>query len=226
MDWIKLKTKHVLNNNFTLLELGALVKMQILTAHLERIPLDDEMRAEVTDKVREAVERRLQAQRTSLAQVLHKVCEDVAQVTHARCEASARKKKQRNNTENKPLSHVTPPLQRREEEIRGKKIIEDDTELRYYTDNIHPLTPNLISEIQSYYVDTDKDWLIQAMDEAVRNNKKTWAYIETIIKAWKLKGKVSKEKKKDGTYEERLAAAKKHEREYEEKLIREENYVK
>ena len=105
-------------------------------------------------------------------------------------------------------------------------IIEDDTVLRYYTDNIHPLTPNLISEIQSYYVDTDKDWLIQAMDEAVRNNKKTWAYIETIIKAWKLKGKVSKEKKKDGTYEERLAAAKKHEREYEEKLIREENYVK
>jgi len=92
-------------------------------------------------------------------------------------------------------------------------VVHNDEILNYYSDNIHILTPNLISEIQSYIVDTPKDWLIQAMNEAVRNNKKNWAYIETILKAWKLKGSVDKVKKKELSYTERKAAAVKYEKE-------------
>jgi hypothetical protein len=117
MDWIKIKSKHLMNNGFTLLETGAIVRLQILTAFLERIPTDSEMRAQVPDRLREAVARRLQGQRTTLGEVLHKVCEDVAEVLHKRSEATARKQKQRNVTRDTPRIDKIREDKIREEEI-------------------------------------------------------------------------------------------------------------
>lgn len=123
MQWIKIKTKHILNNGFTLLEIGALVKMQVLTAHLERIPTESELRSEVTDKVRRSVEERLHSQCTTLAHVLHKVCEDVAHATHLTRMDSARKRKQRNDKEKDVLSDGTCVTQNRVDENRVEENV-------------------------------------------------------------------------------------------------------
>jgi len=109
MDWIKIYTKHFLNTKFTLLERGAFLTLQLLTAQLERIPSREEMLEQVSDKQLKAIADRLQGQCTTLAEVLQKVCEDVARVLHRRCSDTAKHQKSRTDPKNIDLSHGTPP---------------------------------------------------------------------------------------------------------------------
>lgn len=107
MDWIKIKTGHILNTGLTLIQIGALVKMQALTAHLERIPSEKELNREVAEKARRGLAEVLQSQRTSPAEVLQKVCEDCARVMEQRHTSSARIKKWRSDQEKQAMLHVT-----------------------------------------------------------------------------------------------------------------------
>ena len=121
MDWIKVKTKHYLNTDLTLLERGAFITIQLLTAQLERIPTEKEMLKHVSKKSLSAIADRLDTRSTTLAEVLDKVCEDVAKVSHGRSQANDRKKKERTNSKKELLSHVTAPRQIREDKIREDK---------------------------------------------------------------------------------------------------------
>jgi len=122
MDWIKIKDKHLVG--WSLIEVGAIVKIQLLAARLERKPTEKEMLAEVPQATYRQVARRLQGLRTSLAEVLHKVCRDVAAVEERRCRGLARLKKWREK--GKKGGGVTRNGDvLREDKIREDKIRED-----------------------------------------------------------------------------------------------------
>lgn len=144
MDWIKVKNKHLFGTKFTLLEIGAIITIQMLTSHLERIPTDNEIREYVSDNLRRSVEDRLQGQGTTLAHVLLKVCEDVAQVEHKRSSGSARVKKWRisKQEEENVTRNVTHP-----DKIREDKIREDEI----YIGGKKELKPPTLKEVSDYF---------------------------------------------------------------------------
>lgn len=97
MEWIKIKNKHILLNKLSLKEIGVLVKMQCLAAHLERIPTEDEIKMTVPKGTLTTLQARLKLCSTSLQEVLDKVLEDVQACLKHRYEAKKRKVSSRIN---------------------------------------------------------------------------------------------------------------------------------
>lgn len=97
MEWIKIKNKHILLNKLSLKEIGVLVKMQCLAAHLERIPTEDEIKMTVPKGTLTTLQARLKLCSTSLQEVLDKVLEDVQACLKHRSEAKKRKVSSRIN---------------------------------------------------------------------------------------------------------------------------------
>ncbi|MFQ3535571.1 MAG: DnaD domain protein [Aggregatilineales bacterium] len=58
-----------------------------------------------------------------------------------------------------------------------------------YEENIGPITP-LIAEVLT---DAERtypyEWIVEAMRAAVENNRRTWRYVEAILKRWAIEGK-------------------------------------
>ncbi len=90
MDWIKIRTQHILFADLSLLEIGALVKIQGLTAQLERIPSQKEITKHVPETTLKRLADKLHTSCTTLAEVLHKVCEDVERVATKRVQGVRR----------------------------------------------------------------------------------------------------------------------------------------
>lgn len=84
MDWTKIKAKHFLYAGFTLLEHGALSRLLVLTASLERLPTQQEMLRHVPGTLCKKLASTLETHRTTLPDVLQKVLEDVEGVQHKR----------------------------------------------------------------------------------------------------------------------------------------------
>jgi len=80
MDWIKIKTKHVLNSQLTLGQIGALTKYQCLIAQLERMPTETELHRLIRKREWDSLVSALQ----SIAQTLPTYDPNVAQ-TVAKC---------------------------------------------------------------------------------------------------------------------------------------------
>jgi len=95
MDWFKVKTKHILNTELSLLEIGCLIKIEALATHLERVPNEKEIKKEIPEKTLRSIADKLQRQRTDVAEVLQKVCEDVARATQSKRNDTARVQKHR-----------------------------------------------------------------------------------------------------------------------------------
>lgn len=130
MDWIKIKTQHVLFSGLTPSEKGMLVMVQALTAHLERVPTEKEIVA-LPGLSRKAIERLSESLRTinaDLSEVLRKVIEDVSEVHQKREAEKIRKRNLRSKQQNVPrdkegTSHGHPI---REEKNREDKSREDN----------------------------------------------------------------------------------------------------
>lgn len=104
MDWIKIKTQHVLFSGLTPSEKGMLVMIQALTAHLERIPNEKEMAA-LPGLSRKAIGRLSESLRNinaDLSDVLRKVIEDVSDVHQKREAEKLRKRNLRSKKVNVP----------------------------------------------------------------------------------------------------------------------------
>ena len=123
MDWIKIKAKHLYG--WPISEVGAIVRLQLLTAHLERMPTTDEIRAVVPQATCKAVAARLQRTRTTLAQVLHKVCDDCANIEDKRRASRIRQEKWRDDNKNKDTRRITKTKHNAAEKIREEKMRED-----------------------------------------------------------------------------------------------------
>jgi DnaD/phage-associated family protein len=55
---------------------------------------------------------------------------------------------------------------------------------RVYEREIGPLTPTIADDIKQALVDHPPEWTVAAMEEAARNNKRSWKYCLAILKRW------------------------------------------
>ena len=64
-----------------------------------------------------------------------------------------------------------------------------------YEQNIHILTPLIADELKEAERIYPQNWIVDAIKEAVTQNKRKWSYISAILDSWAAEGKT------DGTYQ-------------------------
>ncbi len=75
--------------------------------------------------------------------------------------------------------------------------IEQPNIFRLYEENIGPLTPLIADSLKAAEEDYAADWIAEAIQLAVTNNKRSWAYCEAILKRWKEEGRAEKQNRRD-----------------------------
>jgi DNA replication protein len=68
---------------------------------------------------------------------------------------------------------------------------------KLYEENIGPLTPLIADALKDAEDTYPSDWIGEAIDLAVRNNKRNWKYAEAILKRWKEEGHGEKQDGRD-----------------------------
>ncbi len=68
---------------------------------------------------------------------------------------------------------------------------------RLYEENIGPLTPLIADALKGAEQDYPEAWIAEAIELAVSNNKRSWAYCEAILKRWKEEGRAEKQNRRD-----------------------------
>jgi DNA replication protein len=68
---------------------------------------------------------------------------------------------------------------------------------KLYEENIGPLTPLLADALQDAEKLYPPAWLAEAVEISVKNNKRSWSYIETILKRWKEEGHAKKQDRRN-----------------------------
>jgi DNA replication protein len=66
-----------------------------------------------------------------------------------------------------------------------------------YEENIGPLTPLIADALKDAEQSYPAEWISEAIELAVRNNKRSWSYCEAILKRWKEEGRGSKQNRRD-----------------------------
>lgn len=60
---------------------------------------------------------------------------------------------------------------------------------RLYEENIGPLTPMIADALKDAEATYYPEWIVEAIELAVKNNKRNWKYCEAILKRWKDEGR-------------------------------------
>jgi len=68
---------------------------------------------------------------------------------------------------------------------------------RLYEENIGPLTPLIADALKDAEETYHDEWIAEAIELAVKNNKRNWKYIEAILKRWKEEGRHGQKDKQD-----------------------------
>lgn len=68
---------------------------------------------------------------------------------------------------------------------------------RLYEENIGPLTPMIADTLKDAEETYHAEWIVEAMELAVKNNKRNWRYCEAILKRWKDEGRHGKKDQRD-----------------------------
>ncbi len=68
---------------------------------------------------------------------------------------------------------------------------------KLYEENIGPLTPLLADALKDAEKTYPPDWVAQALGEAVLNNKRSWKYVEAILRRWKEEGHAKEQNRRD-----------------------------
>ncbi len=71
--------------------------------------------------------------------------------------------------------------------------VERPNVFRLYEENIGPLTPMIADTLKDAEETYEADWIVDALEVAVKNNKRNWKYIEAILKRWKEEGRGEKQ---------------------------------
>ncbi len=66
-----------------------------------------------------------------------------------------------------------------------------------YEENIGPLTPILADALKDAEQTYPADWIAEAIEIAVKKNKRNWKYVEAILKRWKVEGHAKKQDRAD-----------------------------
>jgi len=68
---------------------------------------------------------------------------------------------------------------------------------KLYEENIGPLTPLLADSLKDAEQTYPPEWVAEALEVAVKNNKRNWKYVEAILKRWKVEGHAKKQDRRD-----------------------------
>lgn len=68
---------------------------------------------------------------------------------------------------------------------------------RLYEENIGPLTPLIADALKDAEETYYPEWIAEAIELAVKNNKRSWKYCEAILKRWKEEGRHGQKDQRD-----------------------------
>lgn len=68
---------------------------------------------------------------------------------------------------------------------------------RLYEENIGPLTPLIADALKDAEATYHLEWIKEAIEIAVKNNKRNWKYTEAILKRWKEEGRAKRQDRQD-----------------------------
>jgi len=68
---------------------------------------------------------------------------------------------------------------------------------KLYEENIGPLTPLIADALRDAESTYPAEWLDEAIELAVKNNKRSWSYCEAILRRWKEEGRGKKQNRRD-----------------------------
>jgi len=75
--------------------------------------------------------------------------------------------------------------------------IDRPSTFRLYEENIGPLTPLIADALKDAEDTYSEAWIADAIEVAVKNNKRSWSYCEAILKRWKEEGRAKKQDRRD-----------------------------
>ena len=85
----------------------------------------------------------------------------------------------------------------RESRMVSTAPLERPNTFRLYEENIGPLTPLIADTLKDAEQTYEQDWIADAIELAVKNNKRNWKYCEAILKRWKEEGRGEKQNRRD-----------------------------
>ncbi|HEY9152801.1 MAG TPA: DnaD domain protein [Anaerolineales bacterium] len=75
--------------------------------------------------------------------------------------------------------------------------VERPNVFKLYEENIGPLTPLIADALKEAEEIYSSEWVADAIELAVKNNKRNWKYCEAILKRWKEEGRAEKQNRRD-----------------------------
>jgi len=79
----------------------------------------------------------------------------------------------------------------------GSAPMERPNVFKLYEENIGPLTPLIADALKDAEETYPPGWTADAIELAVKNNKRSWKYCEAILKRWKEEGRAEKQNRRD-----------------------------
>ena len=68
---------------------------------------------------------------------------------------------------------------------------------KLYEENIGPLTPMIADALKDAEETYHAEWIAEAIELAVKNNKRNWKYCEAILRHWKEEGRHGQKDQRD-----------------------------
>jgi DNA replication protein len=68
---------------------------------------------------------------------------------------------------------------------------------KLYEENIGPLTPLIADALKDSEQTYPPEWVLEALETAVKNKKRSWKYVEAILRRWKEEGHAKKQDRRD-----------------------------
>jgi DNA replication protein len=81
--------------------------------------------------------------------------------------------------------------------VQSYPPIEHANIFKLYEENIGPLTPMLAEALKDAEKTYATEWVAEALEIAVKNNKRNWKYVEAILHRWKEEGHAKKQDGRD-----------------------------
>lgn len=79
----------------------------------------------------------------------------------------------------------------------SSRPLERPNVFKLYEENIGPLTPLIADALKEAEATYSAEWTAEAIELAVKNNKRNWKYCEAILKRWKEEGRAEKHHGRD-----------------------------
>jgi DNA replication protein len=82
-------------------------------------------------------------------------------------------------------------------EVESNPPIERPNIYKLYEENIGPLTPMLAESLKDTEQTYPPEWVVEALEIAVKSNKRNWKYVDAILSRWKEEGHAKKQDRRD-----------------------------